>query len=161
MFLVIVKCPKSLSRRLQSLSIERTLEFVILPSGKELTHTFVQKIARKNISSKLPLLHFSFQNSTGMNHMTDVCNNVLWTDRPKWSFLKCKTCLAKTKHCSHPRNFVPIVKLGGEVMTWALFASARPRQPTTIESTMHSSLYECIVEENRRQSVQQLKLSQR
>ncbi|MEE6519334.1 hypothetical protein FKM82_031075 [Ascaphus truei] len=59
------------------------------------------------------------------------------------------------------KHLIPTVKHGGEVvMIWACFAATGHGNLAVIESTMHSSVYQSILESNVRPSVEQLKLGQ-
>ncbi len=52
------------------------------------------------------------------------------------------------------KNRIPPVKHGGgSIMAWACFAESWPGQPTIIDGTMNSELYQQILKENFRISV--------
>uniref|UniRef100_A0A8C4TBF5 Transposase n=1 Tax=Erpetoichthys calabaricus TaxID=27687 RepID=A0A8C4TBF5_ERPCA len=91
--------------------------------------------------------------------------NVLWTDETKIELFglneKCYVWRKENTVFQH-KNLMPSVKHGGgSVMVWACFAASGPGQLAFIDGTMNSELYQRILKENVRTSVQELNLKRR
>uniref|UniRef100_A0A9J7Y0N0 Uncharacterized protein n=1 Tax=Cyprinus carpio carpio TaxID=630221 RepID=A0A9J7Y0N0_CYPCA len=68
----------------------------------------------------------------------------------------------KKKPYSHFINLIPSVKHGGgSIMVWTCFAASGPGQLAIIDGTMNSELYQQILKENVRTSVQELNLKRK
>ncbi|MBN3324653.1 TXND3 protein, partial [Atractosteus spatula] len=87
---------------------------------------------------------------------------VLWTDETKVELFvhnARRYDWQKTKTAFDQKNLIPIVKHGGRsIMAWGCFSAVGPGQCVITESTMNSTLYQRVLEENVRPSVKKLKL---
>ena len=88
----------------------------------------------------------------------DFWENILWTDETKVElFGRCASryIWCKTNTAFHKKNIIPTVKHGGgSVMVWGCFAASGPGRLAVIDGTMNSALYQKILKENVRPSVQ-------
>lgn len=116
-------------------------------------------LSRKNIRARLK---FANEHLGKDQHFW---NNVLWTDESKVELFGHSTrrhVWRKPKTAFDHKNLIPTVKHGGgNIMVWGSFAASGPGQLTIIESTMNSSLYQRVLEDNVRPSVGKLKLNRK
>uniref|UniRef100_A0A8C9X1V4 Transposase Tc1-like domain-containing protein n=1 Tax=Sander lucioperca TaxID=283035 RepID=A0A8C9X1V4_SANLU len=84
--------------------------------------------------------------------------NVLWTDETKIELFgntKQHYIWRRKGTAYHHENIIPTVKYGGgNIMIWACFAASGPGQLGIIEGKMNSQIYQTILQDNVRMSVQ-------
>lgn len=92
----------------------------------------------------------------------DLWNNVLWTGESKTDLYGPQNrgpVWHKPNTAFQEKNLIPTVKhRGGSVMVWGCFPAAGPGQVTVTESTMNSAVYQRVLEEHVRPSVETLTL---
>lgn len=113
-------------------------------------------LSKKNVSARLKYAQ------DHMDKPQAFWDNVLWTDESKielFSYNHQRYVWRKKNTAFEHKNLVPTVKHGGgSIMVWGCFSSKGPGQLALIDGRMDSVMYQQILDENIKPSIQKLKL---